>query len=262
MLFFPEVRAQFLSLQREWGICIRAGCQAPPSPATCPRCRGGTMGDPRLLSPRFQRHVHTYRILPDDEGLLSVQVGAAVGAQRLGAAGVHSLPCLAPPGAVLGGSHRLRAGARAGCRCEGCLPPPLALHSTQRGGVCLPSPARDAVCFLHDLPAAAGAAGCERFAAASSARGRLGRPPPHQPHGCHQPAWCGAAKRLSPSGHCHPPQHGHTRPDPHDVCPTVSVPATSSASLSLFGATSWFLPVAGSQQPPLLTPEKEHPEDP
>uniref|UniRef100_A0A8C0BPS7 SH2 domain-containing protein n=1 Tax=Buteo japonicus TaxID=224669 RepID=A0A8C0BPS7_9AVES len=29
----------------------------------------------------FQRHVHTYRILPDDEGLLSVQVGAAMGAK-------------------------------------------------------------------------------------------------------------------------------------------------------------------------------------
>lgn len=31
----------------------------------------------------FQRHVHTYRILPDDKGLLSVQVGAVMGAQRL-----------------------------------------------------------------------------------------------------------------------------------------------------------------------------------
>lgn len=45
------------------------------------------MGDPCLLSPRFQRHVHTYRILPNDKGLLSVQVGA----QGLGAARVHSL---------------------------------------------------------------------------------------------------------------------------------------------------------------------------
>ncbi|XP_074456189.1 phosphatidylinositol 3,4,5-trisphosphate 5-phosphatase 2-like isoform X2 [Larus michahellis] len=52
----------------------------------------------------FQRHVHTYRILPDDEGLLSVQVGAAVDAQRLNAAGVHSLPGLMPPGAMPGGS--------------------------------------------------------------------------------------------------------------------------------------------------------------
>lgn len=72
---------------------------------------GGVMGNPPLLSPRFQRHVHTYRILPNDEGLLSVQVGTAVGVQGLGATGVPSLPWLMPLGACLG--------AQAGCRCKG-----------------------------------------------------------------------------------------------------------------------------------------------
>lgn len=84
------------------------------------------MGDPFLLSPRFQRHVHTYRILPDDEGLLSVQVGAAVGAQRLSATGVHSLPWLVPPGAMPGGATgcELGHGQDANVKELGCLPSP------------------------------------------------------------------------------------------------------------------------------------------
>ncbi|XP_040428385.1 phosphatidylinositol 3,4,5-trisphosphate 5-phosphatase 2 isoform X4 [Cygnus olor] len=47
-ILFPETGAEFLRLQRGQGADA-------------------------WLSPRFQRHVHTYRILPDDEGLLSVQ---------------------------------------------------------------------------------------------------------------------------------------------------------------------------------------------
>lgn len=34
----------------------------------------------------FQRHVYTYRILPDDEGQLSVQVGAGGASPALGGA--------------------------------------------------------------------------------------------------------------------------------------------------------------------------------
>lgn len=42
---FLEMFTQFLSLQRGWGVCLRAG------PPALPRCRGQRAGAPHLLSP-------------------------------------------------------------------------------------------------------------------------------------------------------------------------------------------------------------------
>lgn len=67
-----------------------------PSAATAPWA--AERGPSPALS-RFQRHVYTYRILPDEEGLLSVQVGAPPalgGASELGVGGMRGPGCSSP----------------------------------------------------------------------------------------------------------------------------------------------------------------------
>uniref|UniRef100_A0A8B9UKP6 phosphatidylinositol-3,4,5-trisphosphate 5-phosphatase n=1 Tax=Anas zonorhyncha TaxID=75864 RepID=A0A8B9UKP6_9AVES len=71
-----------------FGAC-RVGSAAPPKfgdPTGCgrwPSSRGGPQPDASSSAPcRFQKHVHTYRILPDDEDFLAVQTSQGVQVRR------------------------------------------------------------------------------------------------------------------------------------------------------------------------------------
>lgn len=241
MVLFPEMRAQFLSLQRVFA----SGLGATHPPSTLPHAHG-------LLSPRFQRHVHTYRILPDDEGLLSVQVGAAMGAlpALANATGRRAGVCVGPSVASWG------AGRMQVQKDRGAGSPPGQQPETWHLLALPGTPAlraSGAVCFF--------CISCLQRLALQDAR--ASQPPlqhraawqgcfPRRPHGCHRPALGGTEKHLSYSCRCPLPQLGHAGPILAMSVPVMSVLAAGLASLPLFSITSWFLLVPSSLQPPFL----------
>lgn len=160
-ILFPEAGAEFLRLQRGQGADAR-------------------------LSPRFQRHVHTYRILPDDEGLLSVQVGGrGPGAPR------------APSGSRCGGAGRFAAASSFFfCRAPGEVEPaaPRAQRAV-RFAFCtswLQRGTTGCASFAQTLSAAR--PGCERCRSGSLAAAA-----------CRCCTWGSFAKYFPPSCRCHRP---------------------------------------------------------
>lgn len=206
MVLFPEMRAQFLSLQRVFASGL--GATHPPQ-----RCH-----TPTVCSPPGSSGTST--------PTASFPMTRGCSPSRWVQPRVPSLPWLMPPGTVLvyvGGGHWLQAGARAGCRCRrtGVLAPPgqqpetwclLALPGTPA------LRASGAVCFfciscLQRLALQDASASQPPLQHRAAWQGCF----PRRPHGCHRPTLGGTdipyILPLSPA------PAWPRRPDPRDVCP-------------------------------------------